>query len=166
MPLYLAPKPFTPGEIQFHISRFPLKKSPGLDLITAEVARQLPKKAIMHLTHILNAILRLSYFPLLWKTSVIILILKPGKPPETPSSYRPISLLPLFSKLCEKLILIRTSPYINNVSIMPQTQFGFRRNHSTIHQIHRLTDAIANSFEKKEYCSAILLDVSQAFDKV
>lgn len=166
LPLYLPPKPFTPGELQYYIKLFPLKKSPGLDLITAEVARQLPKKAITHLTHIFNSILRLSYFPLQWKTSIIILILKPGKPPETPSSYRPISLLPLFAKLCEKLVLKRISPFINNVSTIPQTQFGFRKGHSTIHQIHRLTDSIANSLEKKEYCSAVLLDVAQAFDKV
>ena len=102
LPLYLAPKSFTPSEIQHHIKLFPLKKSPGLDLITAEVARQLLKKAIVHLTHILNSILRLSYFPLSWKTSVIILILKPEKPPDIPSLYRPISLLPLFAKLCKK----------------------------------------------------------------
>lgn len=117
LPLYLPPKPFTPGELQYYIKLFPLKKSPGLDLITAEVARQLPKKAITHLTHIFNSILRLSYFPLQWKTSIKILILKPGKPPESPSSYRPISLLPLFAKLCEKLVLKRISPFINNVSM-------------------------------------------------
>jgi len=37
---------------------------------------------------------------------------------------------------------------------------------TTIHQIHRLTDSIANSLEKKEYCTAVLLNVAQAFDKV
>ncbi|KAL4107893.1 hypothetical protein QTP88_018166 [Uroleucon formosanum] len=50
LPLYLLPKPFTPGKLQYYIKLFPLKKSPGLDLITAKVARQLPKKAITHLT--------------------------------------------------------------------------------------------------------------------
>ncbi|KAF0718979.1 Uncharacterized protein FWK35_00025419 [Aphis craccivora] len=156
----------SPSEIHFYLKLFRHKKSPGLDIITAEVALQFPKKAIIHLTHILNAIIRLSHFPLQWKTAVIILILKPGKPPDIPSSYRPISLLPLFGKLCEKLVLKRISPFINNASVIPQTQFGFRERHSTIHQIQRLTDCISNSLEKKEYCSAVLLDIAQAFDKV
>lgn len=82
LPLYLAPKPFSPGEIQHLIKSFPLKKAPGIDLITAELARELSKKALIHLTYILNSILRLSYFPLQWKVSVIILIPKPGKPPD------------------------------------------------------------------------------------
>lgn len=85
-----------------------------------EVARQLLKKAIIQLTHILNSILRFSYFPLSWKTtSVITLIFKPGKPPDIPSAYRPISLLPLFVKLCEKLVLKRISPLVNYVPITP-----------------------------------------------
>ena len=66
----------------------------------------------------------------------------------------------------KKIVLKHISPFINNASIVPQTQFGFRKGHSTIHQIHRLTDSIANSIERKEYCSAVLLDVAQAFDKV
>jgi hypothetical protein len=45
------------------------------------VARQLSNKVLIHLNHIINSILRLSYFPLRWKVSVIILIPKPGKLP-------------------------------------------------------------------------------------
>jgi len=104
--------------------------------------------------------------PLQWKVSVIILSLKPSKPPDIPSSYQPVSLLPFFPKLCEKFIIKRISQLVNDKNIIPHTQFGFRNKHSTIHQIHRLTDAIAYSFENKFYYSAILLDVAQAFDKV
>jgi len=104
--------------------------------------------------------------PLQWKVSVIILFPKPGKPPDIPSSYRPINLLPFFAKLCEKLIIKRISQFVNDKNIIPHTQFGFRNKHSTIHQIHRLTDAIVYSFKNKLYCSAVLLDVAQTFDKV
>jgi hypothetical protein len=44
-------------------------------------------------------------------------------------------------------------------------QFGFRKAHSTIQQCHRLTE-INRATEDKNYCSAVFLDVSQAFDKV
>ncbi|KAL4108080.1 hypothetical protein QTP88_018335 [Uroleucon formosanum] len=166
LPIYLAPKSFSPAEVLHFINTFPLKKTPGIDLITADVTRQLPKTALIHLTHILNSILMLSYFPIQWKISLIILIPKPGKPPDTPSSYRPISLLLFFAKLCEKMILKRISKIINDNQIISHTQFGFQNKHSTIHQIHRLTDSIAYSLQNKSYCSAILFDAAEAFDRV
>jgi len=166
LPIFPAVKHFSPGDVKFAIQKYSLKKSPGFDLITAEVARSLPKRAIVLLTVIYNACLRLSYFPMLWKFSVTILVPKPNKPPDISSSYRPISLLPFFSKILERLILKRILPYISDNSILPNTQFGFRSSHSSIHQLHRLVDAISFSLEKKKYCSCVFLDISQAFDRV
>ena len=166
LPMTLPPKPFTPNGVKTFIHKFPLGKSPGHDLIAAEIARRLPNKAILHITHIFNAILRISYFPMQWKLAIIILFPKPNKPIDNSSSYRPISLLPFFAKLLEKLILNRIFPIIKEKKLIPDTQFGFREHHSTIHQIHRLADTIACSLEKKLYTSAVFLDVAQAFDKV
>jgi hypothetical protein len=81
-------------------------------------------------------------------------------------SYRPISLLPFFVKLGKKLILQHISKIINDKKVIANTQFGFQNKHSTIHQAHRLTNVIAYSFENKPYCSAVLVDIAQAFDKV
>ena len=134
--------------------------------ITAEVARSLPTRAIVHVTHIFNASLRLSYFPLLWKFATIILFPKPNKPPDLPSSHRPISLLPFFAKILERLILKRILPIITEKNILPNTQFGFRASHSTIHQAHRVVDSISYSLEKKLFCNCVFLDISQAFDRV
>jgi len=103
-------KYFTPNEVKQAIQKYSLIKSPGYDLITAEVARCLPKKAIVLVTYIFNASLRLSYFPILWKFSKIVLFPKPDKPLDDPSSYRPISLLPFLSKIYERLILKRMTP--------------------------------------------------------
>jgi len=167
-PLSIGPptKYYTPNEVKNIILKYSNKKSPGFDLITAEVVKCLPKKAIILLTYIYNAILRLSYFPLLWKFSHIVMFSKPNKPPDSPGSYRPISLLPFLSKICERLILQRISPYIITNNILPPSQFGFRTNHSTIHQTHRLVDAISTTLERKQYCTCAFLDISQAFDRV
>lgn len=162
----LPPRPFSPGEVYFNINKLPLKKSPGFDLITAEVIKHLPKKTIVFLTQIYNAMLRLSYFPILWKYSTIILILKPKKPPDSPTSYRPISLLPVLSKVFEKLLLKRILPIVDTAKILPNSQFGFRNSHSTIQQVHRLVDKISYALEEKLYCTGAFLDVSQAFDRV
>jgi hypothetical protein len=75
-------KYFTPNEVKSMVSNCSRNKSPGFDLITANVANCLPNKTFILLTYIYNAILRLSYFPTLWKFSQIIMFAKPDKPPD------------------------------------------------------------------------------------
>lgn len=91
---------------------------------------------------------------------------KPGKPLDDPASFRPISLLPFFCKICEKLILKQLSSHVNLNNGLPHSQFGFRCKHSTIHQVHRVVDATSSSLEKELYCSSVFLGISQAFDRV
>lgn len=110
--------------------------------------------------------LRLSYFPTIWKLSIVILILKPGKPTNIATSYRPISLLPVIGNLFDIIILKRLRPIIESHKIIPGAQFGFRAHHSTILHVHRVVDKISSSFENKNYCPAGFLDVVQAFDRV
>ena len=128
--------------------------------------KNLPRVAITVLTLLFNAILTLGVFPKNWKISQIIMIPKPGKDLTVPSSYRHISLLPCLSKIFEKVFQGKIIPFLNNNSIIPVHQFGFREHHGTIEQVNRLTGEIRKSFEQKKYCSAIFLDVAQAFDKV
>jgi hypothetical protein len=54
----------------------------------------------------------------------------------------------------------------NTEEWIPSHQFGFRENHSTVQQIHRITHKIHQALENKEYCTSVFLDVRQAFDKV
>ena len=70
----------------------------------------------------------------------MIVIQKPGKPPEDPTSYRPISLLPVTSKVFEKIILSRIKSVTAENDLLPSTQFGFREKHSTVEQIHRIVN--------------------------
>ena len=94
------------------------------------------------------------------------MVLKPAKPPTDVTSYRPISLLPIISKILQKLILNRLTKETQFQNWTPEHQFGFRKEHSTIQQCHRLSDSINRALEEREYCSAVFLDISQAFDKV
>jgi hypothetical protein len=159
-------KPISPAGIVSVIHNLRPKISPGHDQITNKIAKNLSKKSILFLTHIYNNMLRLSYFPPAWKYSIIIMISKPNKPKHLISSYRPISLLPTFAKLFRKLILHRITLIINQHNILPKSQFGFRRKHNTIYQIHRNTDKISASFETKQFCPGVFLDISQVFYRV
>ena len=98
--------------------------------------------------------------------SRVIMILKPGTNPNDVQSYRPISLLPVIAKILEKLLLTRLLKEAQPSTWIPTHQFGFRKGHSTTQQCHRLTDIINKTFEDRNYCNAVFLDVSQAFDKV
>ena len=143
-----------------------VKKAPGRDLITGQILRELPSKAIHKLVEIFKAVLDLGYVPKQWKLAMIVMIPKPGKPLHEVSSYRPISLLPAISKLFERLYIKRLRKIVEEKSIIPPFQFGFRQKHATVEQIHRVTNIIEESLEKKKYCVAVFLDVAQAFDKV
>jgi hypothetical protein len=134
LPISLPAKPISPVEIVSVIHKLRPKKTPGHDQITNKIAKNLSKKSTLFLTHVYNAMLRLSYFPPTRKYSIIIMISKPNKPKHLISSHRPISLLPTFVKLFEKLILHRITSIIDQHSILPKSQFGFRRKHNTIHQ--------------------------------
>lgn len=51
-------------------------------------------------------------------------------------------------------------------TIIPDFQFGFRKQHSTVQQTHRIVNKISTSLEEKSFCTAAFLDLTQAFDKV
>jgi hypothetical protein len=76
------------------IVRLNVRKTPGFDLISGNVLRQLPRAAVVLLTTLFNSMLRLSYYPLLWKFAQIIIVLKRGKRNHDVASYRPINLSP------------------------------------------------------------------------
>jgi hypothetical protein len=151
------------NEIKTNLSS---KKSPGYDLITGDIIKNLPDKGVRKLLQIINGAIRLKYVPMQWKVAEVIMIAKPDKPQHEKQSYRPISLLPAMSKIFEKLLLKRLKPIILDRNIVPPHQFGFREGHSTVEQVHRITNEIESALENKEICSAIFLDVAQAFDKV
>jgi hypothetical protein len=91
--------------------------------------------------YILDGILRLQHIP---DQVRIIVILKPGEPRTELSSYWPISLLPVPIKIVEKLFLRRMELIVDKKLAIPDFRFGFRSAHSTINQVHRVTQITDN----------------------
>ena len=96
--LSLPLRPILSADVSYIVEHLPLWKAPSFHLVIAEVLRQLLRKSIGFLSYLYNSILGTTYFALIWKFSTII-------PPTHLSPYRSISLLPLFSKIFEKLLL-------------------------------------------------------------
>ena len=64
------------------------------------------------------------------------------------------------------MLFKRIRPVINQHCIIPEHQFGFRRNHSTVEQVNRVYSTARIAIEDGEFCTAVFIDVSQALDKV
>ena len=82
------------------------------------------------------------------------------------ANYRPVSVLPLFSKVLERLMYTRLLTFINKNKILYKYQFGFREGHSPNIAIIYLVDKISNALENGEYVLGLFLDFSKAFDTV
>lgn len=156
----------TATEIQEQIKLLQNKKSPGDDNIDNRTLKALPKIAIEYFALLFNKIIQIGHFPSKWKHAIIKMLHKPGKPCEQLSSYRPISLLSGISKIFETLLLKRMFEHDPFADAIPSHQFGFRKQHGAEQQLGRVTQFILKSFEKGEYCSAVYLDIQEAFDRV
>jgi hypothetical protein len=160
------PKLTNTEEVQEAIRGIKVRKAPGPNGIPNRALKHLPQRAVNLLVLIFNAILLIHYFPTAWKHACVISILKPGKDPALPSSYRPISLLDTIGKLFEKILLARILYEVNVRGQMRDGQFGFRPKHSTSLQLARLVERIARNFGKKRLTGAVFLDVAKAIDTV
>ncbi|GFU18063.1 probable RNA-directed DNA polymerase from transposon X-element [Trichonephila clavipes] len=163
----MDPIPFAlPSELITYIKKIKIKKSPGRDGITNKMIKNLPLITIFKITNIINNMFNLRYFPNAWKTAVIIPILKPGKDPTRADSHRPISLLPILSKLAEKIISARLNEYLERNNILTPEQHGFRPRLSTSHQLLRVVEYIKDAIDRNQYTAAVFLDIQKAFDRV
>lgn len=142
------------------------KKSSGLDNIPNIALKHLPKKIIRQYCILFNNALNNMYFPSKWKIAKTIALKKPGKAESDPSSYRPISLLPNISKVFEIVINRSLVNFCNKNDIIPQSQFGFRLNHSTIHAINKFSSDVCWALNNNECVAACLIDLEKAFDTV
>lgn len=143
-----------------------VKKASGPDNIANRILKNLPLSTIKLLTMIFNACMMISYFPVKWKIGKIIPIAKSNGDPTNPKSYRPISLLSNIGKIFERLILERLQCFETLNKIFIPQQFGFRNEHSTVHQILRITEDAALGFNKNQSTGLVLLDLEKAFDSV
>lgn len=156
----------TPVEVKNIIKNLKNKKAPGEDGISNLMLKNLPIQAIILITKIFNASLKFGYFPDIWKKSKVIALPKPGKVANLAINLRPISLLSGLSKIFERIILTRLNTHLYNNNIIPNEQFGFKKQSSSIDALVRLTEDFAHGLNMKKTTIGIALDIEKAFDTV
>ena len=124
----MAVLPVSQSEVSDIISNLK-NSSPGCDSISANIVKATYPHFIEPLTHIRNLSITQGIFPKQLKLVKVITLFKSGDP-MTFSNYRPVSVLPLFSKILENLMYTRLLSFINKYSLLYSNQLGFRRGHS------------------------------------
>ena len=157
--------PVCEREIMKELENFDPSKSCGHDNIMPKVVKQLATELSEPLSHIINLTFSTGKLPVDFKTSIVIPVYKSGDSCEF-NNYRPISLLPCFSKILEKMIYKRLLNYLNKICLLSEHQFGFRRNHSTNFALIDLINKITTALDNKEFAIGVFLDLSKAFDTV
>jgi hypothetical protein len=152
-----------PCDLKTLINSLKLKKAFGIDGIPNECLRYLPRRTLVHLTHLFNHCLRLSYFPSSWKEAKIIILPKPGKDIKFPQNLRSISFLPTRGKLFQKVIQKIFQKHLDTNNLLNASQFGFRERQSTTLHCVRLTDYITLNFNNMS-TAAVFLDAEKACD--
>lgn len=116
------------------------------------------------LLHIFNVCFHSAKIPKRWKNATLLPLLKPGKPPDLPASYRPIALASCSLKLLEKIIALRLTDFLETTHSIPAFQFGFRKGMGCTEALDELITSIKTAFTKQEVAICAFLDVRKAFD--
>lgn len=130
--------PFCAAELQAAVYRLEHSRAPGPDQLHNEMLMNLPKAGFDFLLQIVNLSWRTGTPPGEWKKATIFPLLKAGKPPELPSSYRPISLTSAACKLMERMVMTR---FLHVWSPHPN-QHAFRRLRSTVMPLAQIADTV------------------------
>ena len=139
--------------------------SSGWDEISSRIVKSTYQSFLVPLTHIMNISILHGVFPNEMKIAKVIPLFKSGDV-MIMSNYRPVSVLPLFSKILERLMYTRLLSFINENGLFYKYQFGFREGHSPNLAIIFLVDKISNALEEGDYVLGLFLDFSKAFDTV
>ena len=132
-------------------------KAYGADLISVQM--------ILPLQIIFTYIIAKGILPEQWKMANVTPVHKKKKT-QIIKHYRPISLLPIFAKLFEKMLFLKMYNYFIANNLITKNQSGFRPNDSVTNQLISLVESIHSAFDINHEIRSVYLDMSKAFDKV
>lgn len=155
----------TPDEVIKTVSRFSNSKCTDFYWLSNYVIKKTIQFFAQPLAYVLNQCMFQGYFSDLLKISKVIPVHKKGDR-SLPHNYRPISIVPIFSKIFEYLMYTQLNSHFEINSLLSNCQHGFRSSKCTTSAVTYLVENILLSFEQKKSVSLMLCDLSKAFDCV
>ena len=152
----------TEEEIRILIKELEVGKSSDIPIMLIKAAKE---ELVPLLTNIYNNCMIEGIFPQVLKKSRVTPIFKKGNM-ELLENYRPVSTLPIFGKIFEKIIYKRFISFLESKGILNDGQFGFRKNHSTGHAIHHSVNIVKEALNRGHEVLGIFIDLSKAFDTI
>ena len=141
------------------------KTSLDIDNLNTKVLKKVANLIASPLSHVFNLSLQMGILPDRLKISRTVPVFKAGKT-DNLSNYRPISCLPVMSKIIEKFVSKQLFEFISSNQILYKYQFGFQPGKSTAHPLLHIVDFISKAFNNDEFVIAVFLDFQKAFDLV
>ena len=141
------------------------KRSCGIDSISNDLLKSIFVSIREPFCYVVNRSFADNIFPTAMKTAKLNPLHKGGQK-NLCDNLRPISLLPVLSKLIEKIMFRRTVKHLEDHDVIFAKQFGFRTNHSTNDAIHLLIGELLDGLKDKNKILAIFIDLKKAFDTV
>lgn len=158
-------EPCTVDEVNKIIENLDSNSSTGLDGISTKVIKSIKELIITNLTNCLNKLLSEGVFPDTLKVAKVSPIYKSGSKTD-PGNYRPISVLPVISKIFEKILHIRLETHLQTINFIYKQQYGFRSKSNTLAATIDLVTKIKSNIDKKNIVVGIFIDLKKAFDTV
>lgn len=155
----------TDESILRHLKEFKLGKSPGLDQIPPNLLKDSANAIYQPIAYIINLSLIQSEIPLVWKKAKVTPVFKTGDA-SNPDNYRPISVLPILSKILERTVHTQLSDFLENENLLSDFQFGFRPNRLTELASTLFIDNIRREVDNGKLVGSIFMDLSRAFDTI
>lgn len=159
----------TSAELKRACAKIANQKAPGPDGIPNIALKTAVRAAPEMFLRMYNRCLQEGDFPTEWKKQRLVLLPKGKKPPDDPSSYRPLCLLDTAGKILERIIYMRIEEL--SESYLSDRQYGFRKGRSTTDAINLVVDTAKDAISgkrwkngEKQYCAVVTLDMENAFN--
>ena len=140
-------------------------KAAGIDNLSGKFLKDGAHVLAQPISQLCNLSIKLNSFPRSCKIAKVKPLFEKGSQAD-PQNYRPISLLPLLSKIIERIVHDQTENFLSKNKILYRFQLGFRKNYSTNTCLGHLTDKITTGFEKGLFTGMILIDLQKVFDTI
>ena len=152
-------------EIIDMVNKCKYKTSTDSNEIDMKVVKKVIEGISEPLTYICNLSFKTGKFPNNMKIAKVVPLYKTGDRHHF-TNYRPVSLLPQFSKILEKLFNNRLDKFINKHKLLSDSQYGFRANSSTSLALTESIEEITNAIDHKLHSVGIFIDLKKAFDTI